>query len=31
VPLTDIGGLTTATADHNGHFSDISTRVQVSF
>jgi len=31
VSLTDIGGLTTATADHNGHFSDISTRVQVSF
>jgi phosphate-selective porin OprO and OprP len=31
VSLTDIGGLTTATSDHNGHFTDLSTRVQVSF
>jgi phosphate-selective porin OprO/OprP len=31
VSLRDIGGLTTSTSDHNGHFTVLSTRVQVSF
>jgi phosphate-selective porin OprO/OprP len=31
VTLRDIGGLTTGTSDHNGHFTDLSTRVQVTF
>ncbi|HEY5049221.1 MAG TPA: porin [Rhizomicrobium sp.] len=31
INLTDIGGLTTQSTDKNGHFTDISTRVQVTF
>jgi phosphate-selective porin OprO/OprP len=31
VSLRDIGGLTTNTTDDNGHFTDLSTRVQISF
>jgi phosphate-selective porin OprO/OprP len=31
VSLQDIGGLTTSKADFNGHFTDLSTRVQVTF
>jgi phosphate-selective porin OprO/OprP len=31
VSLQDIGGLTTNKADFNGHFTDLSTRVQISF
>lgn len=31
VDLKDIGGLTTPTSDHNGHFTALSTRVQISY
>jgi phosphate-selective porin OprO/OprP len=31
VSLRDIGGLTKAGTDDNGHFTDLSTRVQISF
>lgn len=31
VNLKDIGGLTTPTSDHDGHFTAISTRIQVTY